>query len=129
ELGMDAARGGRPDRGRHRLLRSPALRYRPALHQRAAGGEGDRGVVAPDAARPGQGGRHRPHHLVWRIGWCLMPSLFMGAGIGSGFAQLVDPFWIGTASLNQGAFAVVGMAAMFSVVGRAPLTAILIVFE
>lgn len=62
-------------------------------------------------------------------GGAFMPSLFMGAAIGSGFAQLVDPFWIGTASLNQGAFAVVGMAAMFSVVGRAPLTAILIVFE
>lgn len=62
-------------------------------------------------------------------GGAFMPSLFMGAAVGSGFAQLIDPYWFGTAPLNQGAFAVVGMAAMFAVVGRAPLTAILIVFE
>lgn len=62
-------------------------------------------------------------------GGAFMPSLFMGAAVGSGFAQLVNPVWFGSADLNPGAFAVVGMAAMFSVVGRAPLTAILIVFE
>jgi CIC family chloride channel protein len=58
-----------------------------------------------------------------------MPSLFMGATLGTGFALLVDPFWFGSQPLQPGAFAVVGMAAMFAVVGRAPLTAILIVFE
>lgn len=62
-------------------------------------------------------------------GGAFMPSLFMGAALGSGFAQMADPLWFGSADLNPGAFAVVGMAAMFSVVGRAPLTAILIVFE
>ncbi len=62
-------------------------------------------------------------------GGAFMPSLFMGAALGSGFAQLADPLWFGSVDLNPGAFAVVGMAAMFSVVGRAPLTAILIVFE
>lgn len=62
-------------------------------------------------------------------GGAFMPSLFMGAAVGSGFAQLVNPVWFGASDLNAGAFAVVGMAAMFSVVGRAPLTAILIVFE
>jgi chloride channel protein, CIC family len=62
-------------------------------------------------------------------GGAFMPSLFMGAAIGSGFARLVDPFWFGSTSLQPGAFAVVGMAAMFAVVGRAPLTSILIVFE
>jgi CIC family chloride channel protein len=62
-------------------------------------------------------------------GGAFMPSLFMGAALGSGFARLVDPFWFGSVPLQPGAFAVVGMAAMFAVVGRAPLTAILIVFE
>jgi CIC family chloride channel protein len=62
-------------------------------------------------------------------GGAFMPSLFMGAALGSGFARLVEPFWFGATTLQPGAFAVVGMAAMFAVVGRAPLTAILIVFE
>lgn len=62
-------------------------------------------------------------------GGAFMPSLFMGAALGSGFAQMANPLWFGSVDLNPGAFAVVGMAAMFSVVGRAPLTAILIVFE
>lgn len=60
-------------------------------------------------------------------GGAFMPSLFMGAAVGTGFARLVDPIW--GPELQPGAFAVVGMAAMFAVVGRAPLTAILIVFE
>lgn len=62
-------------------------------------------------------------------GGAFMPSLFMGAALGSGFAHLLEPFWFGARPLEPGAFAVVGMAAMFAVVGRAPLTAILIVFE
>jgi len=62
-------------------------------------------------------------------GGAFMPSLFMGAAIGAGFARLVEPYWTGADPLDPGAFAVVGMAAMFAVVGRAPLTSILIVFE
>jgi CIC family chloride channel protein len=58
-----------------------------------------------------------------------MPSLFMGAVIGTGFARMLEPIWWGEVPLETGAFAVVGMAAMFAVVGRAPLTSILIVFE
>jgi CIC family chloride channel protein len=61
-------------------------------------------------------------------GGAFMPSLFMGSALGSGFALLLAPVW-GFSDLDSGAFAVVGMAAMFAVVGRAPLTAILIVFE
>jgi len=61
-------------------------------------------------------------------GGAFMPSLFTGAAVGTGFALLVEPVW-GVSTLNSGAFAVVGMAAMFAVVGRAPLTAILLVFE
>lgn len=62
-------------------------------------------------------------------GGAFMPSLFMGAAVGAGFARLAGPLWNGNTDLESGAFAVVGMAAMFAVVGRAPLTAILIVFE
>jgi CIC family chloride channel protein len=61
-------------------------------------------------------------------GGAFMPSLFTGAAVGTGFALLVEPVW-GVSTLDSGAFAVVGMAAMFAVVGRAPLTAILLVFE
>ena len=60
-------------------------------------------------------------------GGAFMPSLFMGAALGTGFARLVQPVW--GSELEPGAFAVVGMAAMFAVVARAPLTSILIVFE
>jgi CIC family chloride channel protein len=56
-----------------------------------------------------------------------MPSLFMGSAVGTGFALLVSQVW--PSPIETGAFAVVGMAAMFAVVGRAPLTAILMVFE
>lgn len=61
-------------------------------------------------------------------GGAFMPSLFMGAALGAGFARLMQPLWTVT-ELDTGAFAVVGMAAMFAMVGRAPLTSILIVFE
>ncbi|HUG32009.1 MAG TPA: chloride channel protein [Acidimicrobiia bacterium] len=62
-------------------------------------------------------------------GGAFMPSLFMGAAVGTGFARLAEVFWTGSTEIQPGAFAVVGMAAMFAVVGRAPLTSILIVFE
>lgn len=62
-------------------------------------------------------------------GGAFMPSLFMGAVVGTGFARMLEPVWWGEVPLEAGAFAVVGMAAMFAVVGRAPLTSILIVFE
>ncbi|HXV72332.1 MAG TPA: chloride channel protein [Acidimicrobiia bacterium] len=62
-------------------------------------------------------------------GGAFMPSLFMGAAVGAGFARFAEQISGGELGLDAGAFAVVGMAAMFAVVGRAPLTAILIVFE
>jgi CIC family chloride channel protein len=62
-------------------------------------------------------------------GGAFMPSLFMGAVVGAGFARLAEGFWTGGTPLEVGAFAVVGMAAMFAVVARAPLTSIIIVFE
>lgn len=63
-------------------------------------------------------------------GGAFMPSLFIGATLGAGYAQLVAPFWPDTLpAIQPGAFAVVGMATVFAAVARAPLTAILIVFE
>ncbi len=61
-------------------------------------------------------------------GGAFMPSLFIGAALGAGYAELMEGFW-GFSDLRPGAFAVVGMATVFAAVGRAPLTAILLVFE
>ena len=61
-------------------------------------------------------------------GGAFMPSLFIGATLGAGFAQSMERVW-NISNLQPGAFAVVGMATVFSAVARAPLTAILIVFE
>lgn len=57
-----------------------------------------------------------------------MPSMVVGGTLGAGFALVAANFW--TASpLEPGAYALVGMAAMLTVVVRAPLTAMLLVFE
>jgi CIC family chloride channel protein len=61
-------------------------------------------------------------------GGIFMPSLFIGATIGSGFAHVLGSVWH-VSVLHPEAFALVGMAAAFTAVARAPLTAILIVFE
>ncbi len=56
------------------------------------------------------------------------PSLFLGAMLGAAFGifvNLVSPF----ESANYGAYAMVGMAALFAATSRATLTAILILFE
>lgn len=58
----------------------------------------------------------------------MMPSLFIGATVGAALAIIVAPLWA-ISEIDPGAFAVVGMAATFAAVGRAPLTSILIVFE
>jgi CIC family chloride channel protein len=57
-----------------------------------------------------------------------MAALFIGGTVGAGFAQLVEPIWT-FSELDSGAFAVVGMAATFAAVARAPLTSVIIVFE
>ena len=57
-----------------------------------------------------------------------MPALFIGSTVGAGMAAVVAPIW-SISELDTGAFAVVGMAAVFAAVARAPLTSILIVFE
>jgi len=61
-------------------------------------------------------------------GGIFMPSLFIGATAGAAFAELTSLVWQGS-NIDSGAFALVGMAAVFAGVARAPLTSILIVFE
>jgi len=61
-------------------------------------------------------------------GGIFMPSLFAGAMAGAAFATVADPLWTAS-SLDPGAFALVGMAAVFAGVSRASFTSILIVFE
>ncbi len=61
-------------------------------------------------------------------GGIFMPSLFIGAMAGTAFVQITSLVWPGSA-LDPGPFALVGMAAAFAAVARAPLTSILIVFE
>ncbi|WP_225420033.1 chloride channel protein [Methanohalophilus profundi] len=61
-------------------------------------------------------------------GGVIVPSLFAGSMLGGGFGNLVNyifPFYTAPA----GAYALVGMGAVFAGVVRAPLTAMLILFE
>jgi CIC family chloride channel protein len=57
-----------------------------------------------------------------------MPSLVIGGAVGAGFAILIDPLW-GFSRIDPGAFALVGMAAALAATARAPLTAVILVFE
>ena len=56
-----------------------------------------------------------------------MPSLFIGGTLGTALVLAVEPFWFG--DLEPASYAMVGMAATFAAVARAPLTAIIMVFE
>ena len=57
-----------------------------------------------------------------------MPALVIGGAVGAGFAILIDPLW-GFSRIDPGAFALVGMAAALAATARAPLTAVILVFE
>lgn len=61
-------------------------------------------------------------------GGVFAPSLFTGAALGGAFGRAVEFLAPGTTA-GPGAFASVGMAAVFAGAARAPFTAILIVFE
>lgn len=61
-------------------------------------------------------------------GGVFAPALLTGAVLGGAFGQAVEFFAPGSTA-GPGAFAVVGMAAVFAGAARAPFTAILIVFE
>jgi CIC family chloride channel protein len=61
-------------------------------------------------------------------GGVFAPALFMGAMVGGSFGWLTEQIFP-SLSAGTGAYAIVGMAAVFAAAARAPLTAILIVFE
>ncbi len=61
-------------------------------------------------------------------GGVFAPSLFTGAALGGAFGLLLNNLFPDAVS-SPGAYAVVGMAAVFAGAARAPFTAILIVFE
>ncbi|GAP64718.1 chloride channel protein, CIC family [Ardenticatena maritima] len=61
-------------------------------------------------------------------GGVFAPSLFMGAVLGGIVGQVAHAIWPDVA-VNPGAYAIVGMAATFAGAARAPITAVLIVFE
>lgn len=61
-------------------------------------------------------------------GGVFAPSLFIGAVLGGGFGSLVHSWFPGITG-PSGAYALVGMAAVFSGAARAPITAIIILFE
>lgn len=61
-------------------------------------------------------------------GGVFAPSLFMGAVLGGMVGTVANQFWPNVAP-SPSAYAIVGMAAVFSGAARAPITAVLIVFE
>jgi chloride channel protein, CIC family len=61
-------------------------------------------------------------------GGVFAPSLFTGAVLGGTMGHLFDTMFP-SLGINTGAFALVGMTALFSATARAPLTSMLIVFE
>src|SRR5690606_37349643 len=61
-------------------------------------------------------------------GGLFAPVLFMGAMLG-GAVGLLDPLLFGHSIDDIGAFALVGMGALFAAVVRAPVTSVLIIFE
>jgi CIC family chloride channel protein len=61
-------------------------------------------------------------------GGVFAPSLFIGAMLGSSFGAGAHDLLPGVTA-GAGAYGLVGMAAVFAAAGRAPITAVLIVFE
>ncbi len=61
-------------------------------------------------------------------GGVFAPALFMGAILGGMVGAVAHSLWPEVA-VNPGAYAIVGMAAVFAGSARAPITAVLIVFE
>ncbi|MCB0216589.1 MAG: chloride channel protein [Chloroflexi bacterium] len=61
-------------------------------------------------------------------GGVFAPSLFMGATLGGLVGATAHQLWPALA-VDPGAYAIVGMAAVFAGAARAPITAVLIIFE
>ena len=65
---------------------------------------------------------------AWHSGGIFGPILLMGAAFGAAFGHLSDAVFPGLA-VTPGAFALVGMAAVFAAAERAPMSTIVLVFE
>jgi CIC family chloride channel protein len=61
-------------------------------------------------------------------GGVFAPSLFIGSMLGAAYGAVVH-HWLPTLTAAPGAYALVGMAAVFSGAARAPITSIIILFE
>jgi CIC family chloride channel protein len=61
-------------------------------------------------------------------GGVFAPSLFMGAMLGTAF-ELIVRIWFPSIVAPPGAYALVGMAAVFAAAAHAPITAVIILFE
>lgn len=61
-------------------------------------------------------------------GGVFAPSLFIGAMLGAAYGQVLHQLWPGTAG-PAGAYALIGMGAVFAGSARAPITAVVILFE
>ena len=61
-------------------------------------------------------------------GGVFAPSLFMGAMLGSAYGAIAHDVVPGVA-VAAGAYGLVGMGAVFAASARAPITAVLIIFE
>lgn len=61
-------------------------------------------------------------------GGVFAPSLFIGSMLGGVFGKIVHT-WLPSITASPGAYALVGMAAVFAGAARAPITSILILFE
>lgn len=61
-------------------------------------------------------------------GGIFAPSLFIGSMMGGAFGMLMHR-WLPESTVVPGIYALVGMAAVFAAAARAPITAILILFE
>ena len=64
----------------------------------------------------------------WHSGGIFAPILMIGAAFGSLFGQVTGDMWPGF-GVAPGAFAVVGMAAVFAGAERAPMTTIMMIME
>jgi CIC family chloride channel protein len=63
------------------------------------------------------------------VGGMFAPSLFVGAALGGAYGRIIHLFISGNTSADPAAFAMAGMAAMMTGVIRAPITAVLLLFE
>jgi H+/Cl- antiporter ClcA/predicted transcriptional regulator len=65
------------------------------------------------------------------VGGIFAPSIFIGAALGAGYANFLPHIfpWLDSQMASPPAYAMVGMAALLASSARAPLTAILLLFE